>query len=111
MLRAQCVHAPRSADLADELLQLRRPHAGLDELARGTPGQKPIHPQYLARLLSEQAAEHAVFTADVGTPTIWPAGVDASAFYSHIHGMNKLLSAALTTTATAYGGSPAGCAR
>ena len=39
------------------------------------------------------------------------AGVDASAFYSHIQGMNKLLSAALTTTATAYGGSPAGCAR
>lgn len=47
--------------------------AGLDDLARGEPGQKPIHPQYLARLLSEQAAEDAVFTADVGTPTIWAA--------------------------------------
>ena len=34
---------------------------------------KPIHPQYLARLLSEPAADDAVFTADVGTPTIWAA--------------------------------------
>jgi pyruvate dehydrogenase (quinone) len=51
----------------------RRARAGLDELARGTPGRKPIHPQYLARLLSEAATEDAVFTADVGTPTIWAA--------------------------------------
>jgi len=39
------------------------------------------------------------------------AGVDAWAFYRHIQRMIKLLSAASTTTATAYGGSPAGCAR
>ena len=47
--------------------------AGLDHLAEGTPGRKPIHPQYLARLLSETAADDAVFTFDVGTPTIWAA--------------------------------------
>jgi pyruvate dehydrogenase (quinone) len=46
---------------------------GLDALAQGTPGRKPIHPQYLARVISEQAAEDAVFTFDVGTPTIWAA--------------------------------------
>ncbi len=46
---------------------------GLDQLAQGTPGRKPIHPQYLARLVSEAAAEDAVFTFDVGTPTIWAA--------------------------------------
>jgi pyruvate dehydrogenase (quinone) len=51
----------------------KKARAGLDELARGTPGNKPIHPQYLARLLSEQASDDAVFTADVGTPTIWAA--------------------------------------
>jgi pyruvate dehydrogenase (quinone) len=51
----------------------KKARAGLDELARGTPGSKPIHPQYLARLLSEQASDDAVFTADVGTPTIWAA--------------------------------------
>jgi pyruvate dehydrogenase (quinone) len=61
------------AHLDDSLAHYRRARAGLDELARGTPGHKPIHPQYLARLLSEAAADDAVFTADVGTPTIWAA--------------------------------------
>ena len=46
---------------------------GLDEMATGTPGRAPIHPQYLTRLMSEAAAPDAVFTADVGTPTIWAA--------------------------------------
>ncbi|WP_158803705.1 MULTISPECIES: ubiquinone-dependent pyruvate dehydrogenase [unclassified Acidisoma] len=59
--------------LDDSLTHYRKARAGLDELARGTPGHKPIHPQYLARVLSEAAAEDAVFTADVGTPTIWAA--------------------------------------
>src|SRR4029077_12319268 len=62
-----------SKHLDDSLAHYRKARAGLDELAKGTPGQKPIHPQYLARLLSEQAADDAVFTADVGTPTIWAA--------------------------------------
>jgi pyruvate dehydrogenase (quinone) len=55
------------------LAHYKTARAGLDELARGTPGYKPIHPQYLARLLSEAASGDAVFTADVGTPTIWAA--------------------------------------
>jgi pyruvate dehydrogenase (quinone) len=61
------------AHLDDSLAHYRKARAGLDELARGTPGHKPIHPQYLARILSETAADDAVFTADVGTPTIWAA--------------------------------------
>jgi pyruvate dehydrogenase (quinone) len=52
---------------------LQTAREGLDELAKGTPGRKPIHPQYLARLVSEATADDAVFTADVGTPTIWAA--------------------------------------
>jgi len=62
-----------SKHLDDSLSHYRKARAGLDELARGTPGQKPIHPQYLARLLSEAASEDAIFTADVGTPTVWAA--------------------------------------
>jgi pyruvate dehydrogenase (quinone) len=46
---------------------------GLDDLAKGTPGRKPIHPQYLAKLISDSAADDAVFSFDVGTPTIWAA--------------------------------------
>ncbi|WP_306838923.1 ubiquinone-dependent pyruvate dehydrogenase [Neorhizobium huautlense] len=45
---------------------------GLDELAHGKEGG-PIHPQHVARLLSEQADEDAIFTFDVGTPTVWAA--------------------------------------
>lgn len=59
--------------LDDSIAHYKKARAGLDDLARGTPGQKPIHPQYVARLLSEQASEDAVFAADVGTPTIWAA--------------------------------------
>ncbi|MBR0696864.1 ubiquinone-dependent pyruvate dehydrogenase [Bradyrhizobium lablabi] len=55
------------------LAHYKEARASLDDLARGKPGQKPIHPQYLARLLGEQASDDAVFTADVGTPTIWAA--------------------------------------
>jgi pyruvate dehydrogenase (quinone) len=63
----------------------KKARAGLDELAQGTPGKKPIHPQYLARLLSEQATEDAIFTADVGTPTIW------SARYLQMNGRRRLI--------------------
>jgi pyruvate dehydrogenase (quinone) len=49
----------------------RKARKGLDDLATGTPGQRPIHPQYVAKVLDELAAEDAVFTADVGTPVIW----------------------------------------
>jgi pyruvate dehydrogenase (quinone) len=45
----------------------------LDELARGTPGKPPIHPQHVARVISELAAEDAIFTCDVGEPTVWAA--------------------------------------
>ena len=46
---------------------------GLDDLADGTPGSGTIHPQHVARVLSEQAAGDAVFACDVGTPTVWAA--------------------------------------
>jgi pyruvate dehydrogenase (quinone) len=45
----------------------------LDKLAEGKPGGKIIHPQYLSRLVSEIADDDAVFTCDVGTPTVWAA--------------------------------------
>lgn len=59
--------------LDESLARYRKSREGLDELAQGTPGRLPIHPQYLARLVSEQASDDAVFTFDVGTPTIWAA--------------------------------------
>jgi pyruvate dehydrogenase (quinone) len=45
----------------------------LDELAVGKPGHRPIHPQQVAKALSDQASDDAVFTCDVGLPTVWAA--------------------------------------
>ncbi|MFG1478972.1 ubiquinone-dependent pyruvate dehydrogenase [Xanthobacter sp. V4C-4] len=59
--------------LDDALAHYQSSRKGLDDLARGTPGRPPIHPQYLAKVVSDLAAEDAVFTFDVGTPTIWAA--------------------------------------
>jgi pyruvate dehydrogenase (quinone) len=57
----------------------------LDDLAVPSPKGRPIHPQYLTRLVSELAAEDAVFTADVGTPTVWAAR------YLRMNGRRRLL--------------------
>ena len=51
----------------------RRARADLDRLAESAPGGGRIHPQYLYRLVSEIAADDAVFTCDVGTPCVWAA--------------------------------------
>jgi pyruvate dehydrogenase (quinone) len=59
--------------LDDCLAAYKKARTGLDDLATGKPGRKPIHPQYVASLVSKHAAEDAVFTCDVGTPTIWLA--------------------------------------
>ncbi|WP_284943732.1 ubiquinone-dependent pyruvate dehydrogenase [Acidisoma cladoniae] len=59
--------------LDNALAHFKKARAGLDDLAKGTPGKLPIHPQYLTKALSDAASEDAVFTFDVGTPTIWAA--------------------------------------
>jgi len=57
----------------------------LDDLAVEEPGRTPIHPQYVAKMLDELAAEDAVFTCDVGTPTVWAAR------YLHMNGKRRLI--------------------
>jgi pyruvate dehydrogenase (quinone) len=59
--------------LDNAIAHYKKAREGLDSLAQGTPGRKPIHPQYLAKVVSEAATEDAIFTADVGTPTVWAA--------------------------------------
>src|SRR6202521_3955382 len=51
----------------------RKARKGLDELARPASGKTPIHPQQIAKAISDLAAEDAVFTCDVGLPTVWAA--------------------------------------
>jgi pyruvate dehydrogenase (quinone) len=51
----------------------RKARKDLDELAVGTPGKRLIHPQQVAKTVSDLAAEDAIFTCDVGLPTVWAA--------------------------------------
>ena len=57
----------------------------LDDLATDKPDRKPVHPQYVARVLDELASDDAVFSCDVGTPTIWAAR------YLTMNGKRRLL--------------------
>jgi pyruvate dehydrogenase (quinone) len=59
--------------LKESLDQYRRARKSLDDLATRDSGKKPIHPQQVARVLDQLAAKDAIFTCDVGTPTIWAA--------------------------------------
>ena len=62
---------------AAHLTQAQRHYAQarrrLDDLAKGNPAKDIIHPQQIAKTISDQAATDAVFTCDVGLPTVWAA--------------------------------------
>jgi len=77
----------------DEHLKLAQAHYAkvrreLDELAVGKPGKRPIHPQQIAKAISDRAAEDAIFACDVGLPTVWAAR------YLAMNGKRRLLSSA-----------------
>jgi pyruvate dehydrogenase (quinone) len=55
------------------LAHYRKARKDLDALAQPDPKSTTIHPQYLTRLVSELAADDAIFTCDVGTPIAWTA--------------------------------------
>jgi len=71
--------------LKASLEHYRKARKGLDELAAEEHGSKLIHPQYVARMLDELAAKDAIFSCDVGTPTIWAAR------YLTMNGRRRLL--------------------
>ncbi len=72
------------AHLDGSLANYRKARQGLDELAVGHAGGT-LHPQFVAKTLSDLAAEDAVFTFDVGTPTIWAAR------YLRMNGKRRLI--------------------
>jgi pyruvate dehydrogenase (quinone) len=71
------------------LAQARQHYAksrrALDDLAKGTPGSRLVHPQQIAKAISDHAAADAVFTCDVGLPTVWAAR------YLAMNGKRRLL--------------------
>ncbi|MER7557740.1 ubiquinone-dependent pyruvate dehydrogenase [Nocardioides sp. NPDC126508] len=59
--------------LEESVEHYRETRTKLDELATPSKRNAPIHPQYLARLIDEAAADDAVFIPDVGSPVVWAA--------------------------------------
>ena len=57
----------------------------LDWLASGKSGGRLLHPQQVAKAISDQAAPDAIFTCDVGLPTVWAAR------YLAMNGKRRLL--------------------
>lgn len=51
----------------------RNSRESLENHATGKADKAPIHPEYLAHMIDKLAADDAVFTTDVGEPTVWAA--------------------------------------
>src|SRR6266853_197999 len=62
-----------SSHLSEALSDYKKTRRDLDALAESGPNSDTIHPQYVTRVVSELAADDAIFTCDVGTPIIWTA--------------------------------------
>jgi pyruvate dehydrogenase (quinone) len=73
----------RYLDLA--LADYKAARDNLDALAESNPSSTTIHPQYVTRLVSELAADDAIFTCDVGTPVAWTAR------YLKVNGKRRLI--------------------
>jgi pyruvate dehydrogenase (quinone) len=74
-----------SRHLDDAIAHYVKTRKDLDELAESGPNSSIIHPQYVTRLVSELAADDAIFTCDVGTPTAWAAR------YLKVNGRRRLV--------------------
>jgi pyruvate dehydrogenase (quinone) len=57
----------------------------LDDLAKASARKGLIHPQQIAKAISKHAAGDAIFTCDVGLPTVWAAR------YLEMNGRRRLL--------------------
>jgi pyruvate dehydrogenase (quinone) len=71
--------------LKDSLNHYRKVRKDLDDLATPNSGKKPVHPQYVTRVLNQLSSDDAIFTCDVGTPTVWAAR------YLTMNGKRRLL--------------------
>ena len=71
--------------LQDSVHHYGKVRKDLDDLATPNSGKKPIHPQYVARVLDQLSSDDAIFTCDVGTPTVWAAR------YLTMNGKRRLL--------------------
>lgn len=85
LLTAQISGYRDPAHLGDARDHYAKARATLDDLAVDEGGRRPVHPQYLTRLLSEHADDDAVFIPDVGSPVVWAAR------YLRMNGRRRLI--------------------
>jgi pyruvate dehydrogenase (quinone) len=71
--------------LDDALAHYAKARRDLDALAESRPSSTTIHPQYVAKLVSELATDDAIVTCDVGTPIIWTAR------YFQVNGRRRII--------------------
>ena len=71
--------------LKSSLEHYKKARKDLDELAAPGSGKNPVHPQYVVKVLDELAEKDAIFSCDVGTPTVWAAR------YLTMNGKRRLL--------------------
>jgi pyruvate dehydrogenase (quinone) len=78
---------PRSdREFADKMTDhYRQVRSRLDRQAAGKPSDSPMHPQHVGAAIDRLAGPDAVFTADVGTPTMWAAR------YLRMNGRRRLI--------------------
>jgi pyruvate dehydrogenase (quinone) len=82
---------PKLVDVKDDkhlqtsVEHYQKARKGLDDLATKKQAGDRIHPQYVTRVLDELAANDAIFSCDVGIPTIWAAR------YLSMNGKRRLL--------------------
>lgn len=73
-------------DFVNECLEhYKNARKKFDEQASSESKSNVIHPQFVTRLLNEKANEDAIFTFDVGTPTVWAAR------YLQMNGKRKMM--------------------
>ncbi|WP_066906058.1 ubiquinone-dependent pyruvate dehydrogenase [Millisia brevis] len=73
-----------SEHLDDALAHYTKTREALDDLAVDD-GRNPIHPQYLAKLVSDLSSDDAVYIPDVGSPVVWAAR------YLRMNGRRRLI--------------------
>lgn len=72
-LLPKLIERRESDHLDDAVEHYRKARKDLDFLANEASLTSTIHPQYLTQVVDELADDDAIFTGDVGTPTVWAA--------------------------------------
>ncbi|MFZ0869727.1 MAG: ubiquinone-dependent pyruvate dehydrogenase [Rhodanobacter sp.] len=84
-LLGRVVQKTDDAHLKTAVEHYKKARAELDAQAVEHASRRPIHPQFVAKVISDLADEDAIITCDVGEPTVWAAR------YLRVNGKRRLV--------------------